>query len=84
MRFFSLNKMEFFLVNTHTHTHTHDMEDWGGEVKKLEHERFFFFLEYNEIFLQYTHMPHIKESLIIKILPSPHQKKPYIFLLTLP
>ena len=36
--------MEFFLVNTHTHTHTnmHDMEDWGGEVKKLEHERFFF------------------------------------------
>ena len=39
MRFFSLNKMEFFLVNTHTH----DMEDWGREVKKLDRE--------NEIYL---------------------------------
>lgn len=41
MRFFSLNKMEFFLVNVHTHTH--DMEDWGGEVKKLDHENETFF-----------------------------------------
>lgn len=47
MRFFSLNKMEFFLVNTHTH----DMEDWGREVKKLDRENEIFFLEYNGIFL---------------------------------
>ena len=47
MRFFSLNKMEFFLVNTHTH----DMEDWGREVKKLDRENEIFFLEYIQVFL---------------------------------